>query len=76
LLGLIGGLIGLLLGFLLSKSVEIIGTVVLGSSILKADFSLFLMVGALLFSFVVGTVSGVAPAYQASKLNPVEALRK
>ena len=36
--------------------------------------SLFSVVGAI-FSVVVGVVFGLWPAYQASKLNPVEALR-
>jgi ABC-type antimicrobial peptide transport system permease subunit len=35
-----------------------------------------LIIGALLFSYVLGTAFGVLPAYQASKLNPVDSLRK
>jgi putative ABC transport system permease protein len=34
-----------------------------------------LIVGALLFSFAVGAISGTMPARRASKLRPVEALR-
>ena len=69
-------IIGLVLGFLLSKTVEIIAQITLNTQLLRADFSLTLILGSLLFSFVVGSISGVAPAYQASKLHPVEALRK
>ncbi len=76
LLGVVGGLIGLMLGFILGKSVEVIGQIALGSQLLRADFSLTLIIGSLLFSFIVGSISGIAPAYQASKLQPVEALRK
>jgi putative ABC transport system permease protein len=30
----------------------------------------------LFISFIVGIISGVAPSYQAAKLNPVDAIRK
>ena len=33
------------------------------------------LVGALAFSFVIGSASGLLPALQASKLKPVDALR-
>jgi len=74
LLGMFGGLIGVLIGVGLSKSVEFIGQGFAGS-LLQASFPWYLIVGALLFSFVIGVVSGVFPARQASKLPPVEALR-
>jgi len=35
----------------------------------------FLIVGALLFSILMGMIAGAIPAYRASKLNPVDALR-
>jgi len=34
-----------------------------------------LIIGTLLFAFIVGGLSGVVPAYKASKLKPVDALR-
>jgi len=74
LLGLVGGAIGILLGILMSKLVETIGRGVLGE-LLQAHFPLPLILGALGFSVVVGTISGVFPARQAAKLPPVEALR-
>ena len=74
LLGMSGGAVGVLIGVGLSKLVEFIGQGFAGS-LLKASFPWYLIVGALLFSFVVGVVSGVFPARQASKLPPVEALR-
>jgi putative ABC transport system permease protein len=75
-LGLFGGLIGVTIGFTISKSVEIIAFQIYGSYLIKADFNLSLMVGMLLFGFFIGMVSGWFPARQAAKLNPVDALRK
>ncbi len=75
-IGIVGGIIGILLGIGLSKSVEIIAGKYLGVALLQAYFSPVLLIGSLLFSFFVGTISGVLPAIQASKLNPVDALRK
>lgn len=75
LLGLVGGAVGVAIGAGLSKTAEIIVSNSLGTNLLKADLSFELITGALLFSFVVGAVSGVFPARQASKLKPVDALR-
>ncbi len=76
LLGMAGGLIGLLLGIGLSMLVSFGAQQALGSNILTAHFSLFLIIGTLLFSFILGAFSGTFPAMQASKMNPVDALRK
>lgn len=75
LLGLVGGGIGVLLGMAMSKSVEIIASSAFGSPLIRAAFPPFLIIGALLFAFIVGVASGVLPAYQAARLPPVEALR-
>ncbi len=75
LLGAIGGLIGVVLGFGLSKSVELIAKNVLGTTLIEAYFSYSLFFGALLFSFFIGALFGVMPARQAASLQPVEALR-
>jgi ABC-type antimicrobial peptide transport system permease subunit len=42
---------------------------------LRPGFPLWLTIGCLLFAFLVGSASGFLPALQASKLQPVEALR-
>jgi len=76
LLGLVGGIIGVLIGIGLSKSVEFIAVNFGGFDLLKASLSLYLIFGALLFSFVIGIISGTVPAWQASKLKPVDALKK
>lgn len=75
LLGLVGGAIGIAFGAVIAKAVEHIGAVNLGTGFLQASFSLELIAGALLFSFAIGTASGILPAIQASKLKPADALR-
>jgi len=75
LLGLVGGAIGILLGVGIGKGVEYIATIQLGTPFLKAVFGLPLILGALVFSFIVGAASGVLPAMQAAKLRPADALR-
>lgn len=75
LLGLLGGIIGLFAGMGLAKTVEIIGTVVLKTELLKAIFPWWLVVGSLLFAFTLGLLSGILPARQASKQQAVDSLR-
>ena len=75
LLGLVGGTIGVAIGILLGEGAEYIGKVVIGTNLLQASFPWYLIVGSLVFSFLIGTMSGVFPAYQASKLKPADALR-
>jgi len=75
LLGLVGGIIGVLLGFGVSKIIEYIAINSLGTNLLQATAPLYLVLGCLFFSFIIGAVSGVLPAYQASKTNVVDALR-
>jgi putative ABC transport system permease protein len=81
-IGLVGGLGGIILG--------VIGSGVIGSMVSSASGTtgggisrIFgntavtpgLLIGALVFSVVVGMIAGVIPAYRASKLKPVDALR-
>ena len=75
LLGLFGGTIGALIGVGISKGVEFIAYKELGIDLLKVSISPELIGGALLFSFVVGSISGIFPARQAAKMRPVDALR-
>jgi len=75
LLGMAGGIIGVVLGISLSKSIEYIAVSQLGSGLLSANVSFWLIFGALSFSFLVGSLSGILPALQAAKLRPVDALR-
>ena len=75
LLGLVGGAIGVGMGMGLSKLVEIAATQFLGTSLIKAFFPWYLILGALAFSFLIGAISGLLPAKQAASLKPVDALR-
>ncbi|MFH1106029.1 MAG: ABC transporter permease [Candidatus Aenigmatarchaeota archaeon] len=73
-LGLAGGVIGVLFGLGIGSLAEA-ASAAAGMSALKIYMSWELIIGSLLFSFVVGCVSGVAPAREAARLNPVDALR-
>ena len=73
-LGLVGGLVGVALGIGISKAVEMIA-VNAGITMLQVAMPLWLIFGALAFSFIVGCLSGTLPAMRASRLRPVEALR-
>ncbi|MCX6100569.1 MAG: FtsX-like permease family protein, partial [Candidatus Bipolaricaulota bacterium] len=74
LMGLIGGVLGLVLGGVLS----FFGTRLLGPALgvgsFQPVFGATLIIGVLVASFVIGSLSGAWPAWRASRLNPVEAL--
>jgi putative ABC transport system permease protein len=74
LMGLIGGVLGLVLGGVLS----VFGTRLLGPALgvgsFQPVFGATLILGVLVASFVIGSLSGAWPAWRASRLNPVEAL--
>jgi len=73
LIGLVGGILGTVLGASLAVAV--------GPFSKNAGFTLhitiepFVILLGLLFAFVVGIIAGVLPAWQASKLKPIDALR-
>ncbi len=75
LLGLVGGVIGVILGYAISKGVQF-ATDLMKVAELNVSYSPYIIFGALGFSFVVGSLSGVLPAIQAMRLKPVDALRK
>ena len=74
-LGMVGGLIGIVIGLILAYGFAFLGRLLLGVKLIQASVSLGLILGALLFSFVLGTLFGVLPALQASKLQPVDSLK-
>ena len=74
-LGMVGGLIGIILGMGLAYGISAAGRIILGSGLIQASVPLWLILMALSVSFMLGTLFGVLPAYQASKLNPVDSLR-
>jgi len=73
--GLVGGAIGVLIGVGLGEGTQYLATISLGTELVRAEFSTTLILGTLAFAFLLGMLSGIAPAYRASKLNPVDALR-
>ncbi len=75
LIGVIGGVIGILMGIGIAKVVEIIAAQALGTDWLRASTNLTIYLGALTFACLVGIISGIIPAIQASKLKPADALR-
>ena len=75
LLGMVGGIIGTTLGVLLAKGMAAAGAAQLGSDLIQAQISPWLVIGALAFSFIIGCIAGITPAVRASKLHPVDALR-
>src|SRR3989344_2675003 len=72
LLGLIGGIIGASLGIGLAFAVSGIANSSLGTTILKVSISWPLVFASIGFSLIIGMLSGIIPAIQASKLSPVE----
>lgn len=74
LLGFLAGVIGVIVGYGVSVA---IGSVLdgLGFGAIQPAFPWILFVGCIFFATLVGAVSGVAPAINASKQKPVDALR-
>ena len=75
LLGLTGGVIGALLGLGMAYLITFIVGIVFPAIDFVILISLPLLFGAVLFALFVGTISGIVPALQASRLRPMEALR-
>lgn len=79
LVGLMGGVFGVIMGVVVSSLMTGSGFSILPmgrfSNSSAVIFSPELIVGALIFSLVVGILSGVFPARLASRLQPVDALR-
>ena len=74
LLSLIGGIVGVILGFIISHYAgQLIAQA--GYAIFKPIFTWQLVIGSLIFSFIIGIIAGFLPAYRASQLRPIDALR-
>lgn len=82
LIGLVGGTGGVILGFFTSSVISSLGGIQTAGSRGPLGFlggssvvSIQLIIGALLFAVLIGMIAGAIPAYRASRLNPVDALR-
>ena len=73
--GLGGGLIGAIIGISFAKLVGQLFIWFVGPAFLLIKIDWLVILGTLSFSFVIGCISGITPAYKASKLKPVDALR-
>ncbi len=74
LVGLVGGVAGVLVGSALSKVIHLVGQSYIGAGFMTL-ITPELVAGILVFSMVVGSVSGLYPAWRAARLEPVHALR-
>ena len=73
-IGLIGGVFGVSLGTAASYLVGYIAEMS-GFKLLEITVDPVLIFGGIMFAVIVGIASGAVPAWQASKLKPVDALR-
>ena len=69
-ISLIGGLIGILIGGLGSYSLRFVS-----AGLARAEVTINLVVGSLLFAISLGLIGGLYPAWKAAKLDPIEAIR-
>ncbi len=75
LIGSVGGLIGAAFGAGIAAGLASVGRALLGVELIRAEISIWLLIGSVLGSFLLGSIFGILPAVKAAKLNPVDALR-
>ncbi len=75
LIGMIGGIIGIAIGYGFSKLVELIIKQGFGLELLSVRFNTELMILVFVCSIIFGGLAGALPARQASEQKPVDALR-
>ncbi|MFH1506162.1 MAG: ABC transporter permease [archaeon] len=75
LLGFFGGVVGCILGFVISQVITAVAVNIIPVPF-NAVVSPEMIVLSLIFSTVIGVISGLWPARRAAKLQPVEALRR
>ena len=69
--GLVGGILGVMLGSIVSSTLQ----TMIGNLTSTSGLSLKLIAEGLVLALMIGVLSGMIPAYRASKLKPVDALR-
>jgi len=78
-IGFIGGITGLIAGWGIIRLLNFIGSQFFALGEAETSLALlpaWLAVGSLAFAVVVGTLSGVYPAHRATKISPLEAIRR
>jgi len=79
-IGFIGGILGVALGWVVTKIAGMIMNMYIahegGSAVDMFHIPWWLITGSLAFSILVSLVSGLYPASRAARVNPVEALRR
>jgi len=73
-LGFVAGTLGVALGFLITFTLSVFLENA-GFGFLSPSYSVSLFLGLILFSTATGAISGAWPAWKASKIRPVDALR-
>jgi putative ABC transport system permease protein len=71
LLSLLSGVVGIVLGIALTKAISLVPV----ASYLSAEYGLAIFAQTLAVTLVLGVLGGIYPAWRASRLSPVEALR-
>jgi putative ABC transport system permease protein len=74
-LGIVGGAIGVILGIGIVNFIVYIAVNIIETNLLQVATPSYLIIGSIAFSFLAGAISGIWPAWQATKIRPVEALR-
>ena len=72
LLGFIGGILGIIVAFILAQGFNLIPVY---SGILQTRWDLEIFIRAISVALLLGILGGLYPAYRATRLQPVEALR-
>ncbi|MDO8468084.1 MAG: ABC transporter permease [Nanoarchaeota archaeon] len=75
LLGLAGGIIGAVIGLGLAFGAASAANGFFGTKIIEISISYSLLFSSILFALLVGIAAGTFPAYRASKLNVVDAIK-
>ena len=72
-LGVLGGIVGCIFGLILGQAIVLVAS--LYEVTLESFVPEILLILTVLMTALLGVISGIIPAYQAAKLDPVEALK-